>query len=965
MSAPADEAQTDAIPVVEDKGHKGIPRFLRRFAVLIILAWIGVIAALNTVVPQLEEVGKLRAVSMSPNDAPSMIATKRVGKVFDEYSTSSSVMIVLEGDNPLGADAHAFYDKMVADLRADTTHVQHVQDFWGDTLTAKGAQSRDGKAAYVQVYIAGDQGETLANDSVAAVRHIATESPAPPGVKAYVTGPAATSTDQNVVGDKSMELIELVTFGVIAVMLLLVYRSVIATLIVLVMVVLELSGARGLVAFLGYHDVFGLTTFATNLLVTLAIAAATDYVIFLIGRYQEARRAGEDRESAYYTMFHGTAHVVLASGLTIAGATLCLHFTRLPYFQTMGFPLAIGMVMVVAMALTLGPSVISVATRFRRVLEPRTNTRTAGWHRVGTATVRWPGAILVGAVVAALVGLIALPGYHTIYDDRIYLPKDIPANVGYDAAFRHFSQAKMNPDLMMVESDHDLRNPADFLVIDKIAKALKNVHGIAQVQTITRPDGDPIKHSTIPYTVGQSGSTQLMNNDYTQTNLNNLLSQADDLQNSIDAMTEMMSVQKDLAAVSQRMADKMKTTSDDMGDTRDHLSDFDDFFRPMRNYFYWEPHCFDIPVCWSMRSVFESIDGISLMSDDFQAIVPDMQRMADLMPKMVATMPKQIASMKHQKQVLLNQYQMQKAQQDQTIAMQKTGTAMSEAFDAAKNDDSFYLPPEAFETADFQRGLKLFMSPDGHAVRFTIIHQGNPLTQEGTSRIEPLKVAAADAIKGTPLEGSSIYLGGSAAMYNDMQIGADYDLMIVAAAALILIFIIMLVLTRAVVASAVIVGTVVLSLASAFGLSVLLWQHIVGIPLHWMVLPMSVIVLLAVGADYNLLLVSRIKEEIHAGLNTGIIRAMVGTGSVVTSAGLVFAFTMMSMSVSKLIIIGQVGTTIGLGLLFDTLVVRSLMTPSIASLLGRWFWWPQRVRQRPVPQPWPKPIQRDSELTSV
>ncbi|BBZ58185.1 MMPL/RND family transporter [Mycolicibacterium phocaicum] len=965
MSAPANEAQTDAIPVAESKGHKGIPRFLRRFAVLIILAWIGVIAALNTVVPQLEEVGKLRAVSMSPNDAPSMIATKRVGNVFDEYRTSSSVMIVLEGDKPLGADAHAFYDKMVSDLRADTTHVQHVQDFWGDTLTAKGAQSRDGKAAYVQVYIAGDQGETLANESVDAVRHIATESPAPPGVKAYVTGPAATSTDQNAVGDKSMELIEGVTFAVIAVMLLMVYRSVIATLIVLVMVVLELSGARGLVAFLGYHNVFGLTTFATNLLVTLAIAAATDYVIFLIGRYQEARRAGEDRESAYYTMFHGTAHVVLASGLTIAGATLCLHFTRLPYFQTMGFPLAIGMVMVVAMALTLGPAVISVCTRFRRVLEPRMNTRTAGWHRVGTATVRWPGAILVGAVVAALVGLIALPGYQTTYNDRIYLPKDVAANVGYDAAFRHFSQAKMNPDLMMVESDHDLRNPADFLVIDKIAKALKNVHGIAQVQTITRPDGDPIKHSTIPYTVGQSGSTQLMNNDYTQTNLNNLLSQADDLQNSIDAMTEMMSVQTDLAAVSQRMADKMKTTSDDMGDTRDHMSDFDDFFRPIRNYFYWEPHCFDIPVCWSMRSVFESIDGISLISDDFQAIVPDMQRMADLMPKMVATMPKQIASMKHQKQVLLNQYQMQKAQQDQTIAMQKTGTAMSEAFDAAKNDDSFYLPPEAFETADFQRGLKLFMSPDGHAVRFTIIHQGDPLTPEGTSRIEPLKVAAADAIKGTPLEGSSIYLGGSAAMYNDMQIGADYDLMIVAAAALILIFIIMLVLTRAVVASAVIVGTVVLSLASAFGLSVLLWQHIVGIPLHWMVLPMSVIVLLAVGADYNLLLVSRIKEEIHAGLNTGIIRAMVGTGSVVTSAGLVFAFTMMSMSVSKLIIIGQVGTTIGLGLLFDTLVVRSLMTPSIASLLGRWFWWPQRVRQRPIPQPWPKPVPRESDLASV
>ncbi|WP_165618093.1 MMPL family transporter, partial [Mycolicibacterium porcinum] len=103
----------------------------------------------------------------------------------------------------------------------------------------------------------------------------------------------------------------------------------------------------------------------------------------------------------------------------------------------------------------------------------------------------------------------------------------------------------------------------------------------------------------------------------------------------------------------------------------------------------------------------------------------------------------------------------------------------------------------------------------------------------------------------------------------------------------------------------------------------------------------------------------------HAGLNTGIIRAMGGTGSVVTSAGLVFAFTMMSMAVSELAVIGQVGTTIGLGLLFDTLVIRSFMTPSIAALMGKWFWWPQRVRQRPLPAPWPTPVQRDPQDSLV
>ncbi|MDO3160331.1 MMPL family transporter, partial [Mycobacteroides abscessus subsp. abscessus] len=94
------------------------------------------------------------------------------------------------------------------------------------------------------------------------------------------------------------------------------------------------------------------------------------------------------------------------------------------------------------------------------------------------------------------------------------------------------------------------------------------------------------------------------------------------------------------------------------------------------------------------------------------------------------------------------------------------------------------------------------------------------------------------------------------------------------------------------------------------------------------VLAMSVIILLAVGSDYNLLLVSRMKEELGAGINTGIIRAMGGTGKVVTSAGLVFAFTMLSMVVSDLVTIGQLGSTIGIGLLFDTLVVRAFMTPA-------------------------------------
>ena len=936
MTAPVDTTQPT-----------GVAKWIRRLSIPIILGWIAIIGVVNTVVPQLEVVGQMRSVSMTPDEAPSVIAMKRVGEVFDEFHSNSSAMIVLEGEQPLGADAHRFYDDMVDKLEADTTHVEHVQDFWGDTLTAAGAQSNDGKATYVQVYLAGNMGEALANESVEAVQSLVDGLTPPPGVKVFVTGPSALAADQHIAGDRSVKMIEIMTFSVIILMLLLVYRSIITVLIVLVMVVLELSAARGVVAFLGFYDVIGLSTFATNLLVTLAIAAATDYAIFLIGRYQEARSRGMDREAAYYDMFHGTAHVILGSGLTIAGATFCLHFTRLPYFRSLGIPLAVGMIVVVFAALTLGPAVITVASRFG-LLEPKRTMRIRGWRKVGTAVVRWPGPILAATIALSLIGLLTLPGYQTNYNDRNYLPADLPANEGYAAAERHFSPARMNPELLLIESDHDLRNSADFLVINRIAKAISRVNGISRVQAITRPQGTTMEHSTIPFMLSMGGTNQTMNRKYLQDRNADMLVQVAGMQKNIDTMDKMIALMEQMSATMKSMVAKTHNTVVDVAELRDHIADFDDFFRPMRNYFYWEPHCADIPVCWAIRSTFDSLDGIDTMTDAIQSLLPDLDRLNALMPQMLALMPSNIATMKSMKAMMQTQYQSQKGMQDQMAAMQDGQTEMGKAFDTAKNDDTFYLPPEIFDNAEFKRGMKSFLSPDGHAVRFIISHEGDPMTADGISRIDGIKLAAKEAMKGTPLEGSKIYLGGTAATFKDMQEGNNYDLLIAGISALALIFIIMLLITRSLVAAAVIVGTVVLSLGASFGLSILIWQHIIGIELHFMVMAMAVIILLAVGADYNLLLVARFKEEIHAGLNTGIIRAMGGTGSVVTAAGLVFAFTMGSMAVSQLTVIAQVGSTIGLGLLFDTLVVRSFMTPAIAALMGRWFWWPQQVRSKPA-----------------
>ena len=149
------------------------------------------------------------------------------------------------------------------------------------------------------------------------------------------------------------------------------------------------------------------------------------------------------------------------------------------------------------------------------------------------------------------------------------------------------------------------------------------------------------------------GTTQKMNEKYNQDMMANMLKQADDMQTTINTMTKMSALTAQMADVTHKMVAQMKGMTVDIAELRDNIANFDDFFRPLRNYFYWEPHCYDIPVCWSIRSVFDTLDGIDTMTDDIQALMPQMERLDALMPQLVALMPGMIDTMKTMKTMML------------------------------------------------------------------------------------------------------------------------------------------------------------------------------------------------------------------------------------------------------------------------------------------------------------------------
>lgn len=422
--------------------------------------------------------------------------------------------------------------------------------------------------------------------------------------------------------------------------------------------------------------------------------------------------------------------------------------------------------------------------------------------------MRWPGRILVVSSVVVMIGSITLPTYKPNYNDRIYIADDVPANQGYAAADRHFPVSKLNSDMLMIESDHDMRNSTDMIALDKVAREVFHTPGVAMIQSVTRPLGTPLEHSSFTYTMGTMG-TKINELIPFLTDLTDRFTQMADI---TDRMATLMRQQQELTGqqagashISLKGAQELKDVTVTMRDT---LANFDDQFRPLRNYFYWEPHCADIPMCWAMRSLFDMTDQVDSMTDAVDDSLKAAVIQDAVTPQLVEVIGKSAAELDNMRKVVLTE---QSTMRPMLTQMNELGRQMMDlgyAFDSSKNDEFFYLPPEAFDNPYFQIDLKYFVSPDGKSARYMIYHDGEALSPEGIDHAQAYLPAAKEALKGTTLAGSRVYLGGAAATYWDIQDATKTDLLIAAIAAFALIFLVMLLITRSVVAALVIVGTV-------------------------------------------------------------------------------------------------------------------------------------------------------------
>ncbi len=966
--------------------------------------WVVVAIGLAVLFPQLESVIRQQSVDPIPAGVPSFQTLDRMGEAFNEKGAKTTVFVAMENDRGFSDTTRARYDELVTALRADTEHVIAVRNLLGDPLTESQALSKDRKAWYLPVGVTGTLGGPDAADAVEAVRDTADEIFDGTDTTVRVTGPPATFTDQLAVGESDLVVITIATVLLIAGILLVVYRSVFTALMPLLVVGMSLGVGRGVLSGLGELGM-PVSQFTSMFMTVIIFGAGVDYSVFLISRYHEGIRAGNTPDVAIANATATIGRVVLASAATVAFAFLAMAFAKLSVFNTLGPACAISIAFGFLATVTLLPPVLSFAAK-RGAGLPRRDLTRRYWHRVGTGVIRRPVPLLAVSLVALIaLGLIATTMTIT-YDDREGQPSDTGSNEGYALLNRHFPKDAIISEFLLVESNNDMRTGQGLADLEQMASRVAQTPGVTRVIGVTRPTGEKLEQAELSWQNDQIGSgiteqtgdaqsrkgdlellrigsSQLADglallNEQITTNLAPLSGVLEQASSAGEQLSQYRPLIDQLAAAAPAL-DEFSQQAPELSRVARQAQSAADSVAPALSALD-APWCVQIPQCSALQAQTSDIRALADNQSlghvaDFAtqlggvegpgtADLAQLQSSLDVLDSALQTINGQdlgnrLSQLQTGVRALADGARQLaggvSALVDSNLQLlaglsQVAAQLRAPARDIGNSDSAtgFYLPADAFKDQQFSQVARQFISPDGKTVRFVVQTAYDPYTADAMTLANSLSKVAEDAMPNTTLQGGRASVAGFPAINADVQRLLAYDFKLLGFGTLLIVGLILMLLLRAIVAPIYLLATVVLNYAAALGIGVLVLQHIFGNEIAWPVPLVSFIVLVAVGADYNMLLVSRLREESTANIRLGVLRTVAYTGSVITSAGLIFAASMFGLMLGSIDVMVQIGFIIGIGLLLDTFLVRTIVVPALAALLGEASWWPGRVHRAVV-----------------
>ncbi|KAA8967778.1 MAG: MMPL family transporter [Mycobacterium sp.] len=965
--------------------------------------WVALAAVLSLTVPSLDEMSRRHPVAILPADAPSAVATRQMAEAFHESGSDNVLLVLLTDEKGLGPDDEATYRKLVDALRGDASDVVMLRDFLTAPPLQQALTSKDNTSWIVPVGLAGELGTPTSYGAYTRVADLVRHTVAGSALTAHLTGPAATVADLTKAGEQDRLPIELAIVVLVLAVLLVIYRNPVAMLLPLMTIGISVVTAQAVVAGFSHLSGLGVSNQAIIFLGAMVTGAGTDYAVFVVSRYHDYVRLGADCDEAVTRSLISVGKVIAASAATVGITFLGMSFARLGVFKTVGAASAIGIGVAFLAAVTFLPAVLVLAGP-RGWIRPRRELTARAWRRSGVRIVRRPRVHLAAsvAVLVLLAGCAGLARYN--YDDRKALPSAAESSRGYAALDRHFPVNQSIPEYLVVHSAHDLRTPAALADLEQMAARVSQLPDIAVVSGITRPTGAVPEQLRATYQAGTIGgrlggaSTVISDDsddldrlaDGANTLADNLVEVRGQVNQAVYSVRDLVEVLT--ALQTQFGGEKMIREIDIAAKLVTAVRDFGNAigvnFAAVRDLFAWigpvltaldaSPICDADVDCSTSRSHLArlvnarsdgTLDEITELARQLQSINDGqtlkatvnhlrgaLARAGKALHVMGLDQPGGLQANLNTAQhgadrLAVGSRQVADAVEELVGRVKQMGAGLGEAsafLMAMKHDAAtpamagFNIPHQVLRMQEFKEAAQTFISPDGHSVRYVIQTNLNPFGAEAMDQVTAIADTARGAQPNTTLADASIGLSGYPVTLRDTRACYQHDIRFIVVVTLVVVVLILMALLRAVVAPLYLVGSVVLSYLSAIGIGVVVFQYLLGQQLHWSVPGLAFVVLVAVGADYNMLFVSRMRDESPNGMRYGVIRTLGSTGGVITAAGLIFAASMFGLLFSSIGTAVQAGFVIGVGILLDTFVVRTVTVPAMAALIGRANWWPSR-----------------------
>ncbi|WP_158016057.1 MMPL family transporter [Mycobacterium basiliense] len=868
----------------------GTHRSSRLANLLVIAAWIAVAVIANSLVALTPGASGNTSSALLPQDARNSTATKRIAEAFPGTGTNAIAYLMLDGRDALGPADQQYYDAAVSALRADTRHVGSVLDWWADPLTAPLGTGPDDRSAIAVVWLVGQAGTDQARESLAAARTVVRDLPPSVGLRARIVVPA-TTVGMPVHMTAWQGAVLVTAAALIAGLLLLrARRSRLTVGIALLTAALSLAVTWPLAA-LARRDhgatLSAFAVFSTTLAAVLAIGTITASVV-LVSRLRSdtgapalvplGRRAYRDSLPA---LALPAACVALLTGPLLLARTPALHSVGMA---------TLGVVVALAASVTLLPALLGLAG------QPSSSQSD---DAAPTRASSIPRAAVVTAVVLAIC---AVP----VIGMRFALAEN-PAGPAATSTTRSLPWNPL-PDVVVIEAANDLRDPAGLIAIDQVSHRLMEIPGVRKVESAAWPAGVPWQDASLTAAAGKlsdqldRGAGSFMPQVTAIKTLGSIVNQMSGAVDQLDT-----SVQAGLAGAAQ-IQQNVELLLSGTRNIKGLTVELSGYLDPVRGYVGGVENCPADMLCTAARKVVDPVDrvvdDVTLLSDGADRIAAVSRRTVGAF----ATAPQVMAQMRS----ALAQLQSFVPNLETTIQDTLPQLVQVSAFlrnlrldFASTGEGGFYLSGKAIADPSYQHVRQTMFSSQGTVTRLLVYSDRDKLDLGAATRAQQLEIAAGKAMKYGSLVDGKVTVSGAAQMAADVRGALTHDAVLLA---LVLLAVVLAVSMWRGALGGVVVGVgMLLAYLAALGISIALWQDLVGSPLQASVPLVSFAALLTCGIPY--LIAGLVATDEGAAGATPVRRAF----APLAALSAVFGVGLVLVSGGSISALSQVGTVLVAG----------------------------------------------------